>query len=129
MADNWELRFDLQAEDKVKSESFNFEVNALKDPTKEYPSFPKEKILRALRLHGVDRKYKYASGLLKNIKMKKCPDLSKTDEIHILMIILEKIGPISQMPVILPNLEQFIILIKKSCDSSYLKPILIVLSL
>ena len=95
MADNWELRFDLHAEDKIKSESFNFEVNALKDPSKEYPSFPKEKILRALRLHGNDKKYKFASGQLKDLKMKNCSDLSKTDEVHILMIILEKIGPVS----------------------------------
>ncbi|MHA1513437.1 MAG: hypothetical protein ACTSRJ_05175, partial [Candidatus Hodarchaeales archaeon] len=66
MADYQELHFDLHSEDKIKSESFNFEVNALKDPSKEYPSFPKEKILRALRLHGTDRKYKFASGQLKN---------------------------------------------------------------
>jgi hypothetical protein len=114
MADNWELRFDLKAEDKNKSESFNFEVNALKDPTKEYPSFPKEKLLRALRLHGVDRRFKYASGQLKNIKMKKCPDLKKTDEIHLLMIILEKIGPIS---FIFSNKFEYLVL--EGVDSQY----------
>ncbi|MHA1944689.1 MAG: hypothetical protein ACXAC6_01790 [Candidatus Hodarchaeales archaeon] len=114
MADTWELRFDLKAEDKNKSESFNFEVNALKDPSKEYPSFPKEKLLRALRLHGVDKRFKYASGLLKNIKMKKCPDLKKTDEIHLLMIILEKIGPIS---FIFSNKFEYLVL--EGVDSQY----------
>jgi hypothetical protein len=114
MADNWELHFDLHAEDKIKSESFNFEVNALKDPSKEYPSFPKEKILRALRLHGTDRKYKFASGQLKNLKMKKCPDLKNTDEIHILMIILENIGPIS---FVFSNKFEYLVL--EGIDSQY----------
>ena len=114
MADNWELRFDLHAEGKAKSESFNFEVNALKDPRKEYPSFPKEKILRALRLHGVDRKYTFASGQLKNLKMKKCSSLSQKHEIHILMIILEKIGPIS---FIFSNKFEYLVL--EGIDSQY----------
>jgi hypothetical protein len=114
MADNWELRFDLQAEVKVKTESFNFEVNALKDPSKEYPSFPKEKILRALRLHGTESKYKFASGQLKNLKMKKSSELNNTDEIHILMIILEKIGPIS---FIFSNRFEYLVL--EGIDSQY----------
>ncbi len=114
MTDNWEIRFDLYAEDTHKSESFNFEVNALKDPSKEYPSFPKEKILRALRLHGNDKRYKYASGQLKNLKMKKCPDLSYTDEIHILMIILEKIGPVS---FVFSNKFEYLVL--EGMDSQY----------
>ncbi|MHA1444938.1 MAG: hypothetical protein ACTSR4_09370, partial [Candidatus Hodarchaeales archaeon] len=46
--------------------------------------------------------------------MKKCPDIRKTDEIHILMIILDKIGPIS---FIFSNRFEYLVL--EGIDSQY----------
>ena len=71
MEDTWELHFNLLAEGKSKSESFHFKVNPLKDPSNEFPSFPKDKMLRALKEHGDNDKYGYAQGRLRNLKLKK----------------------------------------------------------
>ncbi|MHA2093527.1 MAG: hypothetical protein ACW98F_02680, partial [Candidatus Hodarchaeales archaeon] len=94
MPEKCQISFNLQAEGKAKIESFRFNVNRLSDPSIEFPSFPKEKMLRALREHSRDRQYGFAQGHLKNLKFKKC-ELSDVEEIHILMLVFEKIGPIS----------------------------------
>ncbi len=95
MPDKCQISFNLQAEGKPKIESFRFNVNSLTDPSVEFPSFPKEKMLRALNEHSRDKHYGFAQGHLRNLKFKKCTSLSSEEEIHILMLVFEKIGPIS----------------------------------
>ena len=95
MPEKSQISFNLQAEGKAKIESFRFNINTLADPSVEFPSFPKEKMLRALREHSSLGKYGFAHGHLKNLKFKQCEELSSDDEIHILMLVFEKIGPIS----------------------------------
>ncbi|MHA2137916.1 MAG: hypothetical protein ACXABU_13440 [Candidatus Hodarchaeales archaeon] len=95
MPEKCQISFNLQAEGKAKVESFRFNVNSLTDPSVEFPSFPKEKMLRALREHSHSKQYGFAQGHLKNLKFKKCDALSDEEEIHILMLVFEKIGPIS----------------------------------
>ncbi|MHA2176324.1 MAG: hypothetical protein ACXABI_15970 [Candidatus Hodarchaeales archaeon] len=114
MDDTWEIHFNLLAEGKNKSESFHFKVNPLKDPSNEFPSFPKEKMLRALKEHGDNNKYGFAQGRLRNLKLKKKPTISKNDEIHILMIVFEKIGPIS-----LVFINRFEYLVLEGIDAQY----------
>ena len=94
MPDKCQISFNLQAEGKSKIESFRFNVNSLTDPSVEFPSFPKEKLLRALREHSHDQ-YGFAQGHLKNLKFKNCEGFKAEEEIHILMLVFEKIGPIS----------------------------------
>ncbi len=90
-----QISFNLQAKGKAKIESFRFNVNSITDPSIEFPSFPKEKMLRALGEHSRGQRYGFAQGDLKNLKFKNCDHLSNNEEIHILMLVFEKIGPIS----------------------------------
>ncbi|MFW9905000.1 MAG: hypothetical protein ACFFFH_11750, partial [Candidatus Thorarchaeota archaeon] len=91
--DEWEISFNLRAGDR--SEHFQFNVNPVKDKTKEIPSFPKDKFLRALKTHGESDKYNLHSGMITDLKIKGTTELHENQEIHILMLVMEKIGPIS----------------------------------
>ena len=91
--DEWEISFNLRAGDR--SEHFQFNVNPVKDMTKEFPSFPKDNFLRALKAHGESNQYNLHSGMITDLKIKRTPELNENQEIHILMLVMEKIGPIS----------------------------------
>jgi hypothetical protein len=91
--DEWEISFNLRAGDR--SEQFQFNVNPIKEMTKEFPSFPKDNFLRALKAHGESDKYNLHSGMITDLKIKRTSELNENQEIHILMLVMEKIGPIS----------------------------------
>ncbi len=109
-----QISFNLQAEGKAKIESFRFNVNTLSDPSVEFPSFPKDKMLRALSEHSRAQRYGFAQGHLKNLKFKKCDEFSSEEEIHILMLVFEKIGPIS---LVFRNKFEYLVL--EGIDSQY----------
>jgi hypothetical protein len=114
MSDTWEIRFNLQAEDKLKTEAFHFQVNSLQDSSHEFPSFPKDKMLRALREHGKSDSYKFARGHLRDLKLKKCKTISPQDELHIMMLVYDKIGPIT---VLFTNKFEYLVL--EGIDNQY----------
>ncbi|MFX1516623.1 MAG: hypothetical protein ACFFC6_09960, partial [Promethearchaeota archaeon] len=91
--DEWEISFNLRAGDR--SEHFQFNVNPVKDMTKNFPSFPKDKFLRALKAHGESNQYNLHSGMITDLRIKHTTELHENQEIHILMLVMEKIGPIS----------------------------------
>lgn len=110
--DEWEISFNLRAGDR--SEHFQFQVNPVKDMTKEFPSFPKDNFLRALKTHGERDIYNLHSGMIRDLKIKRTSDLHENQEIHILMLVMEKIGPIS-----LVFRQTFEYLILEGIDSHY----------
>ncbi|MHA2203918.1 MAG: hypothetical protein ACW991_09530, partial [Candidatus Hodarchaeales archaeon] len=91
--DDWEISFKLRAGDR--SEHFQFNVNPVKDKTKQIPSFPKDKFLRALKTHGESNRYNLHTGMITDLKVKRTSELHENQELHILMLVMEKIGPIS----------------------------------
>ncbi|MFX0149239.1 MAG: hypothetical protein ACFFAJ_00505 [Candidatus Hodarchaeota archaeon] len=91
--DEWEIKFKLQA--AQRSESFQFSVNSLRDSSVEFPSFPKDKFLRALQTHSESKHYSLYSGMLRDLKFKRTSDLHENVEIHVIILVFEKIGPIS----------------------------------
>ncbi|MHA2307620.1 MAG: hypothetical protein ACXACU_19750 [Candidatus Hodarchaeales archaeon] len=112
MTDDWEISFNLQAAER--SESFSISVNSLKSPGKTLPSFPKEKFIRALNTHSAENKYILHSGTLKNIKFKKTSEYDDTQEIHILMLVFDNLGPVS-----LIFRQTFSYLTLEAIDSNY----------
>ncbi|MFX1506384.1 MAG: hypothetical protein ACFFDC_09740 [Promethearchaeota archaeon] len=110
--DEWEISFNLRAGDR--SEHFQFNVNPVKEMIKEFPSFPKDKFLRALKSHGESNKYNLHSGMITDLKIKRTSELHENQEIHILMLVMEKIGPIS-----LILRQSFEHLIVEGIDSHY----------
>ncbi len=112
MSDDWEISFNLQAAER--SESFSFSVSSVKSPDKPFPSFPKEKFFRALDAHRIENKYILNKGTLKNLKFKKTSEYDDTQEIHILMLVFEKIGPVS-----LIFRQSFLHLTLEAIDSNY----------
>lgn len=91
--DEWEISFNLRAGDR--SEHFQFLVNPIKDMIREFPSFPKDKFLRALKSHSEDNKYALHSGMIADLKFKHTSEYHENQEIHVIMLVMEKIGPIS----------------------------------
>ncbi|MHA2244720.1 MAG: hypothetical protein ACXADY_07090 [Candidatus Hodarchaeales archaeon] len=91
--DIWEISFNLRAGDR--SEQFQFLVNPVKDMTKTFPSFPKDKFLRALQSHSEDHKYALHSGMINNLKIRHTSEIHENQEIHVIMLVMENIGPIS----------------------------------
>ena len=89
----WEISFNLRAGDR--SEPFQFLVNPIKDLTREFPSFPKDKFVRALKTHSEDNRYTLHSGRITDLKFKRTSEFHENQEIHIIMLVMEKIGPIS----------------------------------
>ncbi|MFX0013792.1 MAG: hypothetical protein ACFFB2_03430 [Promethearchaeota archaeon] len=110
--DEWEISFNLQA--GGRAEHFQFLVNPMKDKTKEFPNFPKDKFLRALQSHGEENKYTLHSGMLTDLKFKRTSELNENQEIHILMLVMGKIGPIS-----LIFRQSFEHLVLEGIDSQY----------
>ncbi|MFX0122624.1 MAG: hypothetical protein ACFFAE_03245 [Candidatus Hodarchaeota archaeon] len=110
--EEWEISFNLSAGDR--SEHFQFNINPVKDMTKEFPSFPKDNFLRALKSHGESNKYNLHSGMITDLKIKHTSELHENQEIHILMLVMEKIGPIS-----LIFRQRFEHLILEGIDSHY----------
>ncbi|NHJ02570.1 MAG: hypothetical protein EAX86_10570 [Candidatus Heimdallarchaeota archaeon] len=89
--DEWEISFDLVAGNRA--EHFQFKANSLKET--KIPSFPKDKFLKAIETHGLANEYRLHMGKLGNLKFKNTPEYTNEQEIHILMLVLEKLGPIS----------------------------------
>lgn len=108
----FEISFDLQAGDR--SEQFKFLVNPVQEMSRAFPNFPKEKFLRALKTHTEENKYTLYSGRLADLKFKNTTDLHEDQEIHILMLVMEKIGPIS---LIFRQTFEFLVL--EGIDSHY----------
>ncbi|MFX0172396.1 MAG: hypothetical protein ACFE9L_10775 [Candidatus Hodarchaeota archaeon] len=110
--DEWEIKFKLQA--AQRSESFQFSVNSLKDSSVEFPSFPKDKFLRALQTHSDSKLYSLYSGIIRDLKFKRTLELHENIEIHVVMLVFEKIGPVS---LIFSN--RFENLVLEGLDSNY----------
>ena len=110
--DDWEISFNLRAAER--SEPFNFSVNSVKSPDKPFPSFPKAKFLRALNTHSTEKKYKLHRGVLTNLQFKNTSEYDNTQEIHIVMLVFEKMGPVS-----LIFRESFSYLTLEAIDSQY----------
>ncbi|MFX1282824.1 MAG: hypothetical protein ACFFB5_04180 [Promethearchaeota archaeon] len=108
----WEISFNLRAGDRL--EHFQFLVNPVKEMTKDFPSFPKDKFLRALRTHSEENRYTLHSGGISDLKFKHTSDYNENQEIHVLMLVMEKIGPIS-----LIFRQTFEYLILEGIDSHY----------
>jgi hypothetical protein len=108
----WEIKFKLQA--AQRSESFQFLVNSLRDSSVEFPSFPKDKFLKALKVHGDSKQYSFYSGMLRGLEFKKTSELHENIEIHVVMLVFEKIGPVS---LIFSNRFEYLIL--EGLDSNY----------
>ncbi|WP_455464137.1 hypothetical protein, partial [Candidatus Hodarchaeum mangrovi] len=114
MSQDWEIKFKLQAENR--SEEFKFMVNTLEgiEPGVEIPSFPKDKLIRALRTHSENNHYQLYKGKITDLQFKKTSKYRSDQEIHILMIVLEKLGPIS---LIFTNKFEYLVL--EGIDSNY----------
>ena len=114
MTQDWEIKFNLQAENR--SEEFKFIVNSLEgiEPGVEIPSFPKDKFIRALRTHQENNHYQLYKGKITDLQFKKTNEYRPDQEIHILMIVLEKLGPIS---LIFTNKFEYLVL--EGIDSNY----------
>ncbi|MFX0184709.1 MAG: hypothetical protein ACFE95_16625 [Candidatus Hodarchaeota archaeon] len=113
MTDNeWEIKFKLQA--AQRSESFQFLVNSLRDSSVEFPSFPKDKFINALKVHSDSKQYSLYSGKLRGLEFKKTSELHENIEIHLVMLVFEKIGPVS---LIFSN--RFENLVLEGLDSNY----------
>ena len=110
--DEWEISFDLRAGDR--SEHFQFLVNPVKEMTKDFPSFPKDKFLRALNTHSEENRYVLHSGLISDLRFKHTSEYHENQEIHVLMLVMEKIGPIS-----LIFRQNFEYLVLEGIDSHY----------
>ncbi|MFX0087022.1 MAG: hypothetical protein ACFFAU_15295 [Candidatus Hodarchaeota archaeon] len=110
--DEWEISFNLQAAERSKS--FHFLVNSVKSPDKPLPSFPKDKFLRALKSHSIENKYVLHTGTLTKLSFKKTKEYDDSQEIHIIMLVFEKMGPIS-----LIFRESFSYLKLEAIDSNY----------
>ncbi|MHA2225178.1 MAG: hypothetical protein ACXAC8_08230 [Candidatus Hodarchaeales archaeon] len=89
----FEIKFKLHSTDR--SELFQFMVNPISQMQREFPSFPKEKFLRALSSYSDEKKYSLFSGNITNLKFKHTTEFDETQEIHVLILVFEKIGPIS----------------------------------
>lgn len=110
--DDWEISFNLRAAER--SEPFNFSVNSVKSPDKPFPSFPKAKFLRALKTHSAEKKYKLHRGILADLQFKNTSEYDNTQEIHVIMLVFEKMGPVS-----LIFRESFSYLTLEAIDSQY----------
>lgn len=110
--DEWEVSFNLRAGDR--SEHFQFLVNPIEDQTKQFPSFPKDKFIRALKAHSDDNKYTLHSGRISDLKFKHTTEFHENQEIHVIMLVMEKIGPIS-----LIFRQKFEYLVLEGIDSHY----------
>lgn len=108
----WEIYFKLRAADR--SEPFRFLVNPINELDRKFPNIPKDKFLRALRIHSEEKKYSLKTGSLTDLKFKHTSEFHENQEIHIVMLVMEKIGPI---PLIFRQTFEYLVL--EGIDAHY----------
>lgn len=94
---DWEILFKMEPEggDK-KSESFKFLMTSLRDVVTESElSFPKDKFIQVIKIHQMKKEFSLYNGRILNLKFKKTSHYNARQEIHIIMLVFQKIGPIT----------------------------------
>ncbi|MFW9854811.1 MAG: hypothetical protein ACFFFG_07105 [Candidatus Thorarchaeota archaeon] len=110
----WEFSFKLEADDRSAAKKFQIMVSSIVEPAVHIPNFPKDKLLRALNVHSTKNEYELYKGIISDLKIKKTNALDSSKEIHVLMLVLEKIGPIT---LVFSNKFEYLVL--EGIDSAY----------
>ncbi|MHA1972115.1 MAG: hypothetical protein ACTSW1_03910, partial [Candidatus Hodarchaeales archaeon] len=114
MEKEWEIRFKLKVENR--SEDFKFLVTPLEETGSEieFPSFPKDKFIRALRAHSDSNEYVLHRAKITELQFRKTKLYKPDQEFHIIMVVFEKIGPVS---LVFTNKFEYLVL--EGIDSNY----------